>query len=117
MGAATTQLLATAPCDMPFLPGNWVERLFRSLQGAPLCVAYDGVRRQPLVALLRCELRGDLLAFLGAGGHAVREWQARHRYAIADFSDIPDAFWNVNRAEDLAAAEARLRPEQQAPTG
>jgi molybdopterin-guanine dinucleotide biosynthesis protein A len=102
--------IVTAPCDSPFIPDTLVETLYHALHDnqAEISVAHDGVRMQPVFALLRCELLPGLLAYLEDGGRKIDSWYDRHRLALADFSDLPDTFLNLNTPEDRLALESRL---------
>ena len=108
--ATTTEFMVCAPCDSPLLPEDLVSRLFRQLreQDAELSVAHNGERLQPVFALMRVALAGSLLAFLEEGGRKIDRWFQRHKLAVADFSDQPEAFSNVNSPEELAAMERQL---------
>lgn len=99
-----TRYLVTVPCDCPSLPKDLVIRLLsaHAQADAELAVAHDGTRMQPVFALLERTLLGSLEEFIESGGHKVDRWYTRHRVALADFSDQPDAFINVNTPEDLA---------------
>lgn len=102
--------IVTVPCDSPFIPGTLVETLFRSLndQQADISVAHDGTRMQPVFALLRCELLPGLLAYLDEGGRKIDTWYEQQRLAVADFSDTPDTFLNLNTPEDKLVLESRM---------
>ena len=102
--------IVTVPCDSPFIPGTLVETLYRSLvdQQADISVAHDGTRMQPVFALLRCELLPDLLDYLDEGGRKIDTWYDRQRLAIADFSNTPDTFLNLNTPEDKLLLESRI---------
>ena len=102
--------IVTVPCDSPFIPVTLVERLYCSLvdSSTNLSVAHDGTRLQPMFALLRCELLSTLLAYLDEGGRKVDTWYQQQRLAIADFSDTPDTFLNLNSPEDKSALESRM---------
>lgn len=102
-----TRYLVTVPCDCPALPRDLVPRLLqaRAQNAAELAVAHDGERLQPVFALLDRTLLPSLERFLDAGGHKIDQWYAQHRMAIADFSDQPEAFVNVNTPEELEQME------------
>jgi len=102
--------IVTAPCDSPLIPDTLVETLYRSLddEQADISVAHDGTRLQPVFALLRCELLPALLAYLDEGGRRADTWYSQQRLAIADFSDTPDIFLNLNTPEDKEALKNRL---------
>ncbi|NKF52040.1 molybdenum cofactor guanylyltransferase [Shewanella sp. WXL01] len=100
------------PCDCPLLPTDLFIRLHAALvaQQAELAVASDGEREQPVVLLLTPKLLTSMQAFLDAGNRKIDDWYAAHRCAVAEFSDQPDAFVNVNTPEQkqrLAQAIAR----------
>ena len=108
--ATTTEFMVCAPCDSPLLPEDLVPRLFRPLreQDAELSVAHNGERLQPVFTLMRAALAGSLLAFLEGGGRKIDQWFQRHQLAVADFSDQPAAFSNVNGPEELNAMAESL---------
>jgi molybdopterin-guanine dinucleotide biosynthesis protein A len=110
MNAADTTYIVTAPCDSPIIPDNLVETLYRALQenAADISVAHDGTRMQPVFALLRCELLPGLLNYLNEGGRKIDTWYGQQRLALADFSDSPDTFLNLNTPEDKLVLENRI---------
>jgi molybdopterin-guanine dinucleotide biosynthesis protein A len=63
---------------------------------------------QPVFALLRRELLPDLLAYLKNGGRKIDTWYAQHRLALADFSNWPDTFLNINTADDRIDLEQKM---------
>jgi molybdopterin-guanine dinucleotide biosynthesis protein A len=75
---------------------------------AKLSVAHDGVRMQPVFALLGCRLLPSLLDYLNEGGRKIDSWYAQHRVALADFSAAPETFLNLNTPEDQAELERRM---------
>ena len=56
--AAETPLVATAPCDSPYLPLDLIERLYAGLQsqGADIAIASAGGRIHPVFCLCRTAL-------------------------------------------------------------
>lgn len=107
MVRATTAWIATLPCDGPFPAPDLVERLCKALSGqdAPIAVATDGKRVQPVYALIPVSLAPSLKEYLVSGERGVGRWYSRHRVALADLSDRPESFANINRAEDSALLE------------
>ena len=111
LSVCATPLMATVPCDAPFLPPDLVMRLFDGLQaaGADLAVARCDGRLQPVFALMRRETLPSLTAFLAGGGRKVGDWFAGLAVATVDFPDA-QAFANINTREELdAIAPASLR--------
>jgi molybdopterin-guanine dinucleotide biosynthesis protein A len=104
MDAARTPWILTAPCDGPFLAPDLAGRLLSALalEDAEIAVAFDGERIQPVYALIPVSLAPSLRGFLAAGDRKTGRWCARHRTALADFSDRPECFANVNSEEDAA---------------
>ena len=113
--AARTEYIATAPCDSPFVPADLVMRLATGLERAraDICVAHNGERMQPVFSLMRRSLLDALVEFLRRGGRKIDRWYAEQRTAIADFSDEPDTFLNVNTPGDLQKIEHDLAAQPQ----
>lgn len=103
----TTDYLLSVPCDTPCLPHDLVRRMITTArqQQAAVCVAHDGVRPQPVIALLHHTLKADLGQYLDAGHRKVMDWLLRHNPALADFSDQPEAFMNLNTPDDCRRLE------------
>jgi molybdopterin-guanine dinucleotide biosynthesis protein A len=103
----STPWMVTVPCDSPLLPADLVARLGAAVTGAKadIGMAHNGERTQPVFALLRATLLDSMLEFLAAGERKIDRWFARHRTAIADFSDTPQAFLNVNTPDELQELE------------
>ena len=110
MRAASTPYIVTAPCDSPLIGDGLVRRLYETLvrENAAISVAHDGERMHPVFAIMRRELLPDLLDYLNAGQRKIDRWYARHRLAVAYFSDAPTMFRNVNSPEERADLESKL---------
>ncbi len=108
--ATETEYLLTVPCDSPLLPHNLAQALYGALHThqAEISVAHDGVRMQPVFALLRRDLLANLLVYLEAGGRKIDTWYAQHRLVIVDFSDRADTFFNVNTQQERRMLERKL---------
>lgn len=107
----TTPLLATAPCDSPFLPQDLVMRLHAAMSaaGAQLAVARSGGRVHRAFSLVRREVLPQLDAFLVAGGRKVGLWHAALKVVEADFDDEAAAFDNINTIAELQALQDKDR--------
>ncbi len=105
--------LATFATDTPFFPFDLVARMREAVacEGADLACAASGGRAHPVFGLWPLALREDLeRAMREEGLRKIDRFTARYRLATVEWpvGDI-DPFFNVNRVEDLEAAEARLR--------
>ena len=106
---ASGELVATAPCDSPFLPADLVARLREALQanGADLAVAKTADQAHPVFCLMRRSLHASLRDFLASGQRKIDRWYAGHKVVEVSFDDEADAFVNVNtraELEDLSRA-------------
>jgi molybdenum cofactor guanylyltransferase len=109
MNAVDTDFILTLPCDGPLLASDYVTRFIASQAqtGAPICVADDGERLQPVHALIRIDLLSSLNSFLDSGDRKIDRWYAMHDFAHTDFSDCADMFRNINTPSDQASMQAR----------
>ncbi len=101
-----TEYMVTAACDSPFVPPDMVKRLSEALEksGADISVAHNGEGIQPVFCLLKKSLLGSLNDYLAAGHRKIDHWFGQHHCTIADFSDVPSTFDNINTPEDLENA-------------
>ena len=108
---ARSDYVLTLPVDAPLMTEAVLRRLPDALaaQDADVCVPDDGVRLQPVFMLARRNLKSSLEAYLADGGRKVDAWLAGQRLAIADCSDVPAVFANVNASEDLVRVERLMR--------
>ena len=104
---ARTPLVATVPCDSPFLPLDLVARLAlaREAHDADLAVAKTGDQAHPVFMLIDTRVRPHLEQFLTEGGRKIDLWYAALRVVEVSFDDQIDAFSNINTRADLAAHE------------
>jgi molybdenum cofactor guanylyltransferase len=109
--AAKTPFVVTVPCDSPLIPDDLVQKLFSTLQDkdAEICTPLSNGRLQPVFTLMKSELLPSMLDFLNNGERKIDKWFEKHRLAIADFSEQPETFININSAEELAAIELKLK--------
>ncbi|WP_374244579.1 molybdenum cofactor guanylyltransferase MobA [Zoogloea sp.] len=112
LAACATPYLATAPCDSPFLPPDLVPRLADALSAerASVAVARTGDRLHPVFALMHSFVLPDLQAFTRAGGRRMELWLRRLKWVACPFDDAPDAFVNINTADELRAHQAGDAP-------
>jgi len=104
LAAATHPLVATAPCDSPFLPADLVFRLFSALTvaNADLAVARTFDQSHPVFCLCRREVLPHLTEFLESGGRKVDRWYSTLQVVEVAFDDEAEAFENINTREELS---------------
>jgi molybdenum cofactor guanylyltransferase len=105
IAAVESQYILTLPCDSPLLSDQYIERFVKchnlpENQYAPISVAYDGERLQPVHALINVDLFESLNTFLDSGDRKIDRWYAQHEFNRVDFSDQSDMFKNINTPED-----------------
>ena len=112
LSAAQHELIATVPCDSPFLPLDLIARLYAALseQQADLAVARTGDQPHPVFCLCRKTVLPGLTAFLASGGRKIDAWYAALHVAEVQFDDEADAFSNINTVNELRSAEALDAP-------
>lgn len=102
-------LVATVPCDSPFLPADLVSRLVGALEahGADITVAKTGDQPHPVFCLCRKSVLPGLTRFLAAGGRKIDAWYASLNAIEVLFDDNAGAFSNINTEDELQAFERR----------
>jgi molybdopterin-guanine dinucleotide biosynthesis protein A len=106
LARASFPLIATVPCDSPFLPPDLVARLADALaeRGADLAVARTFEQPHPVFALVRRTVLPHLTRFLEDGGRKIDAWYATLSAVEVGFDDEADAFRNINTADELQQA-------------
>lgn len=104
---ARGRLVATVPCDSPFLPADLVARLRAALEpaGADLAVAKTGVQPHPVFCLMRRGVHASLAQFLATGQRKIDKWYAALAVVEVPFDDEAEAFANINTRDELAGLE------------
>jgi molybdopterin-guanine dinucleotide biosynthesis protein A len=110
LSEARHDLIATVPCDSPFLPTDLVRRLMGELEknDAELAVARTGNQPHPVFCLCRKSVLGNLTAFLENGGRKIDAWYSALRVVEVPFDDVADAFQNINTQAELTAADRSI---------
>lgn len=101
--------LASFPCDTPFLPSDLVAQLAQDADDAPVA-ARDGSRIHGVCALWPLASAGRLRNWVEEGRlrslrSALEALDGKTRLIAAE----PEAFFNINTPEDLAAADEMAR--------
>lgn len=110
---SATHLVSVAS-DAPFFPEDLAARLLAGARaaGLPLACASSAGQAHPVFGLWSVALADDLeRAMREEDMRKVDAWTSRHGCAEVGFPLVAgvDPFFNVNRPEDLAAAESLVR--------
>lgn len=107
LSEARHDLVATVPCDSPFLAPDLVSRLHAALErgNAELAVARTGNQPHPVFCLCRKSVLPGLTAFLEGGGRKIDAWYSALAVVEVAFDDEADAFSNINTENELRGFE------------
>ena len=107
LSAAQTPLVATAPCDSPFLPEDLISRLYTALTAnhSDLAVARTFDQPHPVFCLCKSEVLPHLTEFLQSGGRKIDRWYSTLKVTEVAFDDQAEAFENINTREELGRFE------------
>ncbi|MEQ8664816.1 MAG: molybdenum cofactor guanylyltransferase MobA [Rhodospirillales bacterium] len=112
--APDARWLASFATDAPFFPRDMVDRLADAAESgnARIACACSCGRTHPVFAIWAADLAADLRsALVGEDVRKIDRWTARYSVAEVVFEaddNGRDPFFNINRPEDLAAAESVL---------
>jgi molybdopterin-guanine dinucleotide biosynthesis protein A len=107
LSATALPLLATVPCDSPFLPDDLVARLHQALaeNRAELAVARTHEQAHPVFCLCRRDVLPHLTEFLERGGRKIDQWYGTLKVVEVAFDDEVEGFSNINTLQELAHFE------------
>jgi len=102
--------------DSPFFPDDYAARLIEAVgtgdSKITICQSRgaDGeIHRHPTMGIYKADLQEGLAAYIHGGGRRVMAWIVGQPHKEIVWDNIsPDPFLNINRREDLAAAEKYL---------
>jgi molybdopterin-guanine dinucleotide biosynthesis protein A len=103
LSQATHPLVASVPCDSPFLPNDLVARLATALESpaVQLAVARTFAQPHPVFCLCQRALLPHLTAFLQSGNRRFEHWYATLNIVEVAFDDEAEAFSNINTHAEL----------------
>jgi molybdopterin-guanine dinucleotide biosynthesis protein A len=108
------RLIATAPTDTPFFPLDLVARLSVATNGEKPAIAASASGVHPVFGVFPVALADRLREDLEAGKRKALDWARAQGAVEVRFERVRvgqsqlDPFFNINRPEDLAEAEALL---------
>ena len=111
--APECEWLVSFASDTPFFPKDLVARMMQEAEAenAPLACAVSDRRNHPVFGLWSVSLLDDLhKAVVDEEMRKIMRWTDRYKCSQVEFSTQPfDPFFNINRPEDLQAAEQLLK--------
>ncbi|MNN30698.1 Molybdenum cofactor guanylyltransferase [compost metagenome] len=108
MQQADDEWFLFCPCDTPFIPSTLAERMIEHRKDAPVVWVHDGERDHPAITLISRKLCPDLRAYLSSGERRVMVFMRQSGGHSVDFSDLKEAFVNVNTTEDLQTLQGKV---------
>lgn len=104
---ANTSYVMTIPCDSPFVNHMVLTRMLDAMNigSSSISTIHDGNRLQSAFIIVHRQLIVDLDKYLSDGGRKVETWLKRHHLALADMSDFPELFVNINTTGELTQLE------------
>jgi molybdopterin-guanine dinucleotide biosynthesis protein A len=108
--------IMTVPTDSPFIPHDLVLKLLqeRARRGGVIALAGSGGRPHPVIGLWPVRLAPLLAEALARGERRVGAWALAQGAVSVNWPTTGfDPFLNLNRPEELVAAELMLRSQPQ----
>ena len=98
----------TIPADMPFLPSDFGQRLSGAMENEHAAIASSGGHLHPVCGLWPVAALDEMAAYLASGRRSLKGFAEAMGFRAVEWTADPDPFFNINSAEDVAAAERRL---------
>lgn len=105
--AIETDWAVFCACDTPFVPDDYVARLWQHKGLAPAAWVRSLQRDHPALALVHRELADTLEDYLLSGERRLMQFLRQQGGEAVIFRDDESAFSNINTPEDLARLERR----------
>lgn len=98
-----SSVLLVAPCDVPMLSTDLMQRLLETLlaSNAEAAVADDGAFWQPTLLAVRTSVSASLQRFLQRGDRQIKGWLSELALQTVDVSDLAWQLENINTPEQL----------------
>ncbi len=104
---AETGVLLVMPCDSPLIKAEHLKKLLsvRAENDADVAVAFDGERLHPVFLAVKTTLKTRLKNYLASGQRKMDSWLDQQQMVVADFSNEPGVFININSMAELSVLE------------
>lgn len=89
-----------APCDMPYLPNDLVEKLVTNFEHTDVAIA-EVLKRFQLVFVMNRSLLTSIQEHLASDKHKLMQWVGDCSHTTIDFTASADAFRNINSIQDI----------------
>lgn len=99
-----TEWAAFTACDTPFIPADYVARLWQAKAEAPIVWVKSTQRDHPMLSLINRRCVDELLHFLQQGERKVMHFMRQQGGHAVEFTEEEQVFMNVNTAEELRMA-------------
>ena len=99
--------IAFSACDTPFIPDDYVLRLWQQKQQAPAVWVRSAERDHPALALIHRQIMPELADYLANGERRVMHFLQQIGGHGVLFNDSERAFVNINTPEELASYEEK----------
>lgn len=100
-----SEWVAFCACDTPWIPDDFVVRLWQSKANAPAVWVKSSLRDHPALALVNRSLADDLEAWLLSGERRLMRFLRESGGHAVTFTDPESAFRNINTPNDLRDEE------------
>jgi molybdopterin-guanine dinucleotide biosynthesis protein A len=102
-------VLLVMPCDSPLIKAEHLQKLLatRAEKDADVAVAFDGERLHLVFLAIKTSLKTSLQDYLASGQRKIDRWLEQQKMVMADFSNEPRIFANINTLAELSELEAK----------
>jgi len=105
------EAVLTIAADMPFLPVDLGQRLSSEIEFEDAAISSSGGKLHPVCGLWRVSALDALPEYLATSQRSLKGFAKAVGFRAVDWPIVPDdPFLNVNSGDDLAHAEAMLKP-------
>jgi molybdopterin-guanine dinucleotide biosynthesis protein A len=104
------QFLLAIPADMPFLPGDLLDRLLHAIGDRGCALAESRGQIHPVCSLWRVSSVAEAERYAAWGRRSLKGLAASVGFVAVEWRAEPvDPFFNINTSDDLAEAARRRR--------